>query len=125
METSAKKLFEEAVDKLNEANEELFRPKEDIVSYLVCKNSQRAIENFLKGYLLKNNIDPSNLKTIDSLYEQCVKINGKFKKVNLSEFQCKSSQNMDSRYCNEVSKVSNCFDMADDLDTFLRREKII
>jgi len=124
MNDKAHKLFDDAIEKLNEANDELFRPEEDIVSFVVCKNSQFAIENFLKGFLLKNGIDPSNFKTIDSLYEQCKSINKNFEKVNLSDFDCKS-HNLDSRYCNEVSKVSNCFDIADSLDTFLRQEKII
>lgn len=124
MNDKANKLFDDAIGKLNEANEELFRPEEDIVSFVVCKNSQFAIENFLKGFLLKNGIDPSNFKTIDSLFEQCKSINKNFEKVNLSDFDCKS-HNLDSRYCNEVSKVSNCFDIADSLDTFLRQEKII
>lgn len=124
MENKAKKLFENATKKLNEANEELFRPKEDIVSYLVCKNSQYAIENYLKGFLLKNSVDPTEYKTIDSLFEACKKINQAFEKVDLIDFECKS-YNMDSRYCNEVAKVSNCFDIADSLDTFLRQQKII
>ena len=124
MNDKANKLFDDAIEKLNEANEELFRPEEDIVSFVVCKNSQFAVENFLKGFLLKNGVDPSRYKTIDSLYEQCKLINKNFEKVNLSDFECKS-HNLDSRYCNEVSKVSNCFDVADSLDTFLRKEKII
>ena len=124
MNDKANKLFDDAIEKLNEANEELFRPEEDIVSFVVCKNSQFAVENFLKGFLLHNGIDPSRYKTIDSLYEQCKSINKNFEQVNLSDFECKS-HNLDSRYCNEVSKVSNCFDVADSLDTFLRKEKII
>ena len=69
MNDKANKLFDDAIEKLNEANEELFRPEEDIVSFVVCKNSQFAVENFLKGFLLQNGVDPSNFKTIDSLYE--------------------------------------------------------
>ena len=124
MNDKANKLFDDAIEKLNEANEELFRPEEDIVSFVVCKNSQLAVENFLKGFLLQNGVDPSNFKTIDSLYEKCKSINKNFKKVDLSDFECKSHK-MDSRYCNEVSKVSNCFNIADSLDTFLRKEQII
>ena len=124
MENNANKFLLNAVKKLNEANKELFRPEEDIVTYLVCKNSQFAIENYLKGFLLKNGVDSSEYKTIDSLYEQCKIINKDFEQVNLSEFECKSYQT-DSRFCNEVSKVSNCFDVADSLDTFLRQKKII
>ena len=124
MKDKANELFDDAIEKLNDANEEFFKPEEDVVSYMVCKNAQFAVENFLKGYLLKNGVDPNAYKTIDSLYEQCIKINPKFKKVELSDFECKSHE-MDSRYCEEVSKVSSCFAAADNLDTFLRQEKII
>ena len=124
MENEASKYFLNAAQKLNQANKELFKPEEDVVTYLVCKNSQYAIENFLKGYLIKNGVNPTEYKTIDSLYDQCKTINKNFKKVNLSGFDCKA-HNLDSRFCNEISKVNNCFDIADSLDTFLRREKII
>jgi HEPN domain-containing protein len=124
MKRKANKLFIEAMEKLNEANEELFRPKEDVVSYLVCKNSQSAIENYLSGYLYSNGVDAKKFNTIESLYQQCKLINNKFEKVDLSDFQCKI-YDTDTRYCNEVSKVSNCFDIADSLDTFLRKEKVI
>lgn len=124
MENNANKFLLTAVKKLNEANKELFRPEEDIVTYLVCKNSQFAIENYLKGFLLKKDIDPSEYKTIDSLYEQCKIINKEFEKINLSEFKCKSRE-IDTKYCNDVSKVNKCFDVADSLDTFLKQQKII
>lgn len=124
MKNKANKLFDEAIEKLNEANEELFRPEEDVVTYKVCKNSQYAIENYLKGYLLRKDIDPSEYKTINSLYNRCKLVDKKFKNIDLSDFACKS-YNLDSRYCNEVEKVSDCFAAADNLDTFLRKEKII
>lgn len=124
MENDASNLFMNAAQKLNQASQELFKPEKDIVTYVVCKNSQYAIENYLKGYLLKNGIEPSEFKTIDDLYEQCKIINKNFEKVNLEGFDCKA-HDLDSRFCNEVSKVNNCFDIADSLDTFLKREKII
>jgi len=78
----------------------------------------------LRGFLLKNGKDPSSYHTIESLYKECKKINEKFEEIDLTDFSCKSHE-VDSRYCNEVTKVSNCFDIADNLDTFFRREKII
>tara|TARA_R110002050_G_scaffold94765_2_gene197225 strand:- start:80337 stop:80711 length:375 start_codon:yes stop_codon:yes gene_type:complete len=124
MENDASKLFITAAQKLNQASKELFKPEEDIVTYLVCKNSQYAIENYLKGYLFKKDVVITENETIESLYEKCKKINKKFEKVSLSGFDCKA-HDLDSRYCNEISKVNNCFDIADSLDTFLRKEKII
>ncbi|WP_299553624.1 HEPN domain-containing protein [Seonamhaeicola sp.] len=124
MESSADKLFSTAIENLNAANKELYKPEEDVVSYAVCKNSQYAIENYLRGFLTKNGIDTSSLITIAELYEACKNININFEKIDLSDFQCKSYK-IDSGYCNEYAKVNSCFATADDLDTFLRKEKII
>ncbi|CAH8284778.1 HEPN domain-containing protein [Mariniflexile fucanivorans] len=124
MENDANKHLLDAAQKLNQADKELFKPEEDIVTFLVCKNSQFAIENYLRGYLIKKGIETSKYNTIDSLYKQCKKINKKFEKVNLSEFNC-TGNNMNDKFCNEVSKVSNCYDVANSLDTLLREEKII
>lgn len=125
MEKEAINFFVNAAQKLNQANKELFKPEEDIVTYLVCKNSQYAIENYLKGYLLKKEIEYDENETIDSLYKKCKKINKGFENVDLSDFNCKVSNDLESKFCNNVSKVSKCFDAADELDTFLRKEKII
>ena len=124
MENDASKYLLNAAQKLNQANKELYKPQEDIVSFLVCKNSQFAIENYLKGYLVKNEVDPSEFNTISSLLEQCKLINKAFEKLNLTEFDCKSVDT-DLRFCNDVPKVSKCYDIADSLDTILRQQKII
>ncbi|WP_422083263.1 hypothetical protein [Ulvibacterium sp.] len=124
MEDKARKLFDEAIQKLKEANDELCRPEEDVVASLVCSNSQFAIQNYLKGFLMLNGSIPNSEEPIDRLYEQCRKINKNFEEVNLSGFECNAHKE-DSRFCNEPSQFSRCFDIADSLDTFLRREKII
>lgn len=124
MEDKSRKLFDEAYERLRDANTELFRPEEDIVSFLVCKNAQFAMENYLKGYLLKNGADISNCTTINALYTECVRINSRFEKVNLEGFTCQT-EHSEGRSCSQVSKVSNCFTIANNLDTFLREENVI
>ncbi|MEG9327167.1 HEPN domain-containing protein [Salinimicrobium catena] len=124
MENKAIRLFSEAIKKLQEADSELCRPEEDVVSYLVCKNSQFAIENFLKGYLLNKGIDPQDYESINSLYEQCVAINPKFKDLDLSGFTCKTHA-LDSRSCSGAEKVSKCYKIAGNLDAFLRKEQYL
>lgn len=123
MEENAAVLFENAIQKLREANDELCRPEEDVVAPLVCKNSQEAISNYLKGYLILQGIKPPEGSTIDRLYEQCSSIDSRFEKINLSGFEC--DVQIESRFCNGTENQSRCFDIADHLDTFLREERII
>ncbi len=124
MKAKARVLFEEAYLKLREANNELCRPEEDVVASLVCSNAHVAIEKYLKGFLALNAIEPAEDATIDSLYRQCKAINNHFEAVHLSGFECNLHKD-DSRFSNESSRFSRCFDIADSLDTFLRREKIL
>jgi len=124
MKDRAEALLKEAIKKVGEANEELCRPEEDVVSVLVCKKAQRAAENFLRGYLLQKDKEPGIEKTLDELLQQCIAINPKFNNVDLSNFDCRSVK-LDTHQCNEVSKVSGCFVSASNLETFLRDEKVI
>lgn len=121
MENKANKLFDKAFLSLNNANKEFYRPEEDIVPFSVCKNSQSAIENFLKGYLFKKGIDPFPFTTINQLLGECKKLNKNFEKLDLSNFNCKTHQ-IDSKYCYSVSKASNCFTLANSLHKFLKME---
>lgn len=124
MESKAPGLFDEAVKKLQEANEELCRPEEDVVSYLVCKNSQYAMESFMRGYLLKNNIETAGDENINTLFKRCVVLNEKFGEIDLHDFTCKGHKS-DSRSCSDTAKVSRCFEIAGEMDQLLRREKVL
>jgi len=124
MKNRARALFKDAINKVKEANNELCRPEEDVVSFSVCKKSQRATENFLKGFLLQNGVEPNRFNSLEELYNQCKIINKNFKKFDLSNFKCKSDH-LDAKHCDEISKVNNCYTTADNLDNFLRQEKII
>ena len=121
METAAKSYFEEGKSKLKQASDELYRPEEDVVSYLVCQNSHTAIENYLKGFLIQNNIDPPDYPDVDSMYSKCKELNRNFEQINLSGHACESHTD-GSVYCN--SKVSRCYELANNLDSFMRKEQI-
>ncbi len=124
MKNRARALFSEAVKNVNEANDELCRPKEDVVSVLVCKKAQRATENFLRGFLLDHGVEPKNESNLNDLYLECKKLKPNLSKVSLASFDCLSDR-LDSKTCNEPVKVNSCYSTATNLDTFLRDEKII
>jgi HEPN domain-containing protein len=124
MKKKADLLFKKAQENLKIANEELFKPEEDVISYLVCKNSQYAIENNLKGYLTHRGFETHESETLEHLLDRCKALEPKFKNVHLNFIDCKAFK-IDSTYCEDVKKVASCFDNADSLDTFLKQLKII
>ncbi|MCK5814882.1 MAG: HEPN domain-containing protein [Flavobacteriaceae bacterium] len=124
MDKKQKTHFERAKEKLQLANNELFKPEEDVVSYSVCKNSQYAIEAYLKGYIKLSGFETHDNETIEGLLNRCIELDGKFRNIDLNVINCKKFK-IDSRYCTDVSKVSSCFDAADSIDTLLRQMKVV
>lgn len=124
MNTRSEAFFKEASKKLNEAKNELFKPNEDIIGYSICKNAQISIENYLKGYLVKNDIKIELNDTIGSLYNKCIAFDENFKEIDFSPIKCKNEA-IDSRYCTEIKTLQDCFDTADSIDTFLLKNKVI
>lgn len=118
------KFFDEARQQLSQANDEFFRPEEDLVTYSVCKNAQFSIENFLKGYLIQNRVDVMVDETLDHLYEKCLSINKNFAKLDLSELQCRSLS-FKNRDCSDIPKVSKCLSTANELEALLQQEQDI
>ncbi len=124
MKSSSEAFFMEATKNLQLAKKELFKPSEDIVTYSICKNSQFAIENFLKGFLTKNGAIIEKNETISTLYNKCLAIDENFKNIEMNAIGCKNHA-IDSRYCSEINSVSACFDTADNVDTYLRKIKVL
>ena len=124
MTSRSEAFFKEAEKNLQIAKDELFKPEEDLVSYSICKNAQFAIENYLKGYLVRHDVHMEPDETIQSLYDKCLGIDPNFKKIDLHSIACKGHV-IDSRYCSDVESVSACYDAADSIDTLLRKKKLL
>ena len=62
--------FKKATDKIKEAEFELNKPGSDYIGYSVCRNAQFAIENFLKRYLVKNDIDIELFKLFKEIFNR-------------------------------------------------------
>ena len=124
MKSRSSAFFNEATKNLQLAKNELFKPSEDIVTYSICKNAQFAIENYLKGFLIKNEVEIALSDTIATLYDKCIAIDKNFKNIDINTIGCKDHA-IDSRYCSEINSVSACFDTADNIDTYLRKISIL
>jgi len=76
-------MFEQADRLFNSAQEELCRPEEDVVPYLICRNAFLAVNKYLIGYLLKYEIDHNATMSLEVLLEQCRTTDPKFYNLNL------------------------------------------
>jgi len=57
--------------------ENLFKSEPDLFASPICYHAQQAVEKFLKGYLVYNNIDFPKTHDLDFLLLECKKINPK------------------------------------------------
>ena len=124
MDQKARDYFEKASQQLRKANEELYKPEEDVVSFLVCKNSLNAIENYFKGYLSKRGFETKGEDSIDLLLERCRLLDKKFNRIDLSVIDCSANPDH-NRFCEDVEKVTSCFQSADHLENFLIKQGIV
>lgn len=76
--------MEEADEMLHTAKEELCRPEEDVVHYMVCKHAYKAITKYMAGYLISQGQAVSHSSSISDLLDKCRNINPTFKNLNLN-----------------------------------------
>jgi len=120
MEASKESEFlkNKAIKKIQNAEKELMKPKEDVVSFSVCSNSRLAIQQLLESYLLNNNITIKKQESLALLLERCVNINPKFKAIDLSEVDCRYNST-NHNYCSSINTVTNCLDIAKQIEALL------
>ena len=113
-----------AEENLENAQEALFKPQEDILSFVVCKNSQYAILNYLRGFLERKGFETHDHETIRGLFKRCRNIEPRFNQIKINEIDCRGKE-IDDSYCLNLDKLEKCHGVADNLDSLLRHLKII
>ena len=68
----------QANELLGSAAEELCRPAEDVVPYLVCSHAYKAVKKYLAGFLRQNGIELHNSLPLDQLQKLCRDIDPRF-----------------------------------------------
>lgn len=75
--------LQQAEEFLQIAQEELYKPEEDVVRYMVCRSAYKAVQNYLTAYLVKQNIKTNPTMTIENLLDLCRKSNPIFNDLKL------------------------------------------
>jgi len=124
MDKKAEQYFSKGSRKLQEGNQELYKPEEDIVSLVICRSTIGSIENYLKGFLTLRGFDIEEDQTLADLMERCRMLDPKFHSIKIEEIDCRNVQDPDL-HCEEIEKFGACYEVADQLDTLLRKKGII
>jgi hypothetical protein len=106
-----KNSLKKAIRDLSSAEEELNRPKTDIVTMSVCFATRAAMQSMLRDLLLSRSIAPENGQSLASLVQQCTAIDAAFGQIDISKVFCHdmSEQDCHNRYCLSPNAVKNCF----------------
>ena len=78
--------MEDAQTYLDNANEGLCKPEEDVVPYYACENAHRAIINLLTAYAQRQGRDLPVEQNVRELLVLCRGIDPLFDKLHLSPF---------------------------------------
>ena len=124
MDQKAKDYFEKGKEHLKAANDAMYKPQEDVVTFQVCKNSLVSMENYLKGFLSQRGFETQENESLDLLLERCRLLDKKFNQIDLKVIDC-SSNPAHNLYCEDLNKVSSCFQTADQLENLLIQQRII
>ena len=94
---------------LEEALKEDSRPKEDVVTYLVCNQLRQSAFDFFRYYLIINNIEIKGNESIFEMKEQCAKLDPSFSDLDFGGIPCFKGECKESnQFCQEVNMVNRC-----------------
>ena len=124
MDDKAKKHFTKGEEEFRRADREMYKPEEDIVSLVVCRGTLGSIENYLKGFLALRGFETRNDENVGDLMERCRMLDKKFNSIRIEAIDCRNQTDSDL-HCEEIEKLGACYQVADQLDTLMRKKGIL
>ena len=96
------------------------------INLILCGRRQERLDTIQKALQRQTDVHTLNFDVSDKIavFEAIDSLPENFKTIDLDAIGCKN-HTIDSRYCSEISTVSSCFDTADSIDTYLRKNKIV
>lgn len=104
-------LYAVADQLLQDAELEMDRSAEDVVTHLVCRNSRQSIENYLTGYLLDKLVSLPHPVTLAGLLEHCKTVDSRFADLDFTPIHCRFEEE-DKDYCLATETVETCLRIA-------------
>jgi len=118
--SSLKKAY---VDLLN-AEHELNRPEEDVVTLSACHNIRHSMRQMLNEYLKAHDLPTNAQGSLSALLEASSEVNDAFGRVDVSDIECKGmgATQCDGKYCLAIENVDCCLKAANQVKDIVWKE---
>ncbi len=92
------------------AENELYRPHEDVVTLSACQVVRNSMKQIMHIYLSAHKVDTKADAGLNELLELCKNVNQAFLTVDMSNIECKGldHSHCDGKYCLSIENVSCC-----------------
>ncbi len=109
--------LKKAYKDLFSAENELSRPKEDVVTLSACQSVRNSMKQIMELYLSAHDIPFDPKGSMSGLLDKCVIANQAFVGVNITNIECRSDNHKDcnGKYCLSVEAVTHCLTAANRL----------
>ena len=108
---SAHLIWNEAHEKLNFAQESMKSNPSTSEKIKICQLSKQAMSEFLQSYLIDHRVPEKPLSNIAIQAEQCASLDKRFRRLNLSEVNCRYEQ-VTQEHCTNMNKLRKCLKVA-------------
>ncbi|HCK22890.1 MAG TPA: hypothetical protein DHW15_12250 [Bacteroidetes bacterium] len=83
-ENIANTTFLQATNHFETAREELARPEEDVVAYMVCNHAYKAVQHYLTAFLQSQGEQVHTANPLDALLNACRQRDERFNALDIS-----------------------------------------
>ena len=106
--------LKKAYKDLFNAENELSRPMEDVVTLSACQSVRNSMKQIMELYLMAHNISFDPNGSLSNLLDKCVAANQAFIGVDITDIECKGDNHKEcnGKYCLSVEAVSHCLSAA-------------
>ena len=117
---SLKQAFKELLD----AEIELNRPQEDVVTLSACQSVRNSMKHMMRCFLDAHTLPVKENASLTDLRDQCMQINPMFAGIDLRDIECKGIDHAhcDGRYCLAIENVAICLTTANKLKSLVAEE---
>ncbi len=103
-----------AIEKLRIAEDELYRPSEDVATLSVCLIAHQYMRSIMRVFLLSESIEHDEAESLYDLLNHCKAADEEFQSINFNNMFCfeLNEPQCDNNYCLSIEKVNNCISIA-------------